>query len=61
MAEDVRGMVEKARTAQAAIAEWTQAQVDALIAAVGWAVYRAEHGPRTGSKQRGSWNRWTSA
>jgi sulfoacetaldehyde dehydrogenase len=43
MTETIQGMVSRARAAQAAIEDWTQAQVDEMVAAVGWAVYRREH------------------
>ncbi len=43
MTASVHEMVVGARVAQAAVAGWTQEQVDALVAAVGWAVYRREH------------------
>jgi sulfoacetaldehyde dehydrogenase len=43
MTTGIRDTVAKARAAQAAVEEYTQAQTDALVAAVGWAVYRREH------------------
>lgn len=39
----VEEAVARARAAQAAVEDWSQEQVDAMIAAVGWAVYRREH------------------
>ncbi|MFA5026746.1 MAG: aldehyde dehydrogenase family protein, partial [Candidatus Methylomirabilota bacterium] len=43
MAEIVQELVARARAAQQVVESWSQAQVDALVAAVGWAVYRPEH------------------
>ena len=43
MSDYLQEMVAKAREAQAAVEDWTQEQVDEMVAAVGWAVYRREH------------------
>jgi hypothetical protein len=43
MADTVHDIVARARTAQAAVGDWTQAQVDEIVAAVGWNVYQREH------------------
>ena len=43
MSDYLQDMVTRARAAQAAVEDWTQEQVDEMIAAVGWAVYRREH------------------
>jgi sulfoacetaldehyde dehydrogenase len=43
MTDSVQSLVARARAAQAAVESWTQAQVDEMVAAVGWAVYRREH------------------
>jgi len=43
MPETVQELVARARAAQAQVAEWDQAQVDGLVAAVGWAVYQEAH------------------
>ena len=43
MTETVHDLVVRARAAQAAVESWTQAQVDEMVAAVGWAVYQREH------------------
>ena len=43
MTDTVHDLVGRARAAQAAVGDWSQAQVDRMIAAVGWAVYRREH------------------
>jgi sulfoacetaldehyde dehydrogenase len=43
MPDTVHDMVARARAAQAVVGEWTQAQVDEMIAAVGWAVYQRAH------------------
>jgi len=39
----IQKMVAKAKAAQAQIADWTQEQVDEMIAAAGWEVYQEEH------------------
>ena len=36
-------MVAGARNAQAAVEDWTQEQVNEMVTAVGWAVYRRDH------------------
>jgi sulfoacetaldehyde dehydrogenase len=43
MGETVQEVVARARAAQATVESWTQEQVDEMVAAVGWAVYRREH------------------
>jgi sulfoacetaldehyde dehydrogenase len=43
MTDTVHDMVARARGAQAVIGAWTQAQVDEMVAAVGWAVYQRAH------------------
>jgi len=43
MTDAVQSLVARARAAQAAVHDWSQAQVDHMIAAVGWAAYRREH------------------
>ncbi len=42
-AAEVRAIVARARAAQEAIADWDQAQVDALVTAVGWAIVRKDN------------------
>jgi len=43
LVDELQGMLERARRAQAAAASWSQAQVDEAVAAAGWAVYRQDH------------------
>jgi sulfoacetaldehyde dehydrogenase len=43
MSDHLQEMVAKARDAQAVVEDWTQEQVDEMVAAVGWAVYRRDH------------------
>ena len=43
MTDTVHDLVARARIAQRVIEHWTQARVDEMVAAVGWAVYRREH------------------
>lgn len=43
---EVASILEKARTAQQQIADWTQEQVDELVTAVAWNVVRKDHAER---------------
>ena len=43
MADTLQEIVARARAAQSAIENWSQEQVDEMVAAVGWAVYQREH------------------
>lgn len=43
MTDTVHDLVARARAAQAVVSDWSQAQVDDMIAAAGWAVYRRDH------------------
>jgi sulfoacetaldehyde dehydrogenase len=43
MAHTVHEMIARARAAQGVVVDWTQAQVDEMVAAVGWAVYQRAH------------------
>ncbi len=43
MTDTVHDLVARARAAQAMVCDWSQAHVDRMVAAVGWAVYRREH------------------
>ena len=40
---EMTGMIARAKAAQAQIAGWSQEQVDEMIAAAGWEVYREDH------------------
>ena len=43
MADNLVDLLERARAAQAAVEFWDQEQVDQMVAAVGWQVYRRDH------------------
>ncbi|MCF8543321.1 MAG: aldehyde dehydrogenase family protein [Candidatus Nanopelagicales bacterium] len=43
VAEEIAAVVDRARAAQAAIADWDQDRVDELVTAVGWAIVGGDH------------------
>ena len=43
MSDEIKVLVERARAAQEQIEFWSQERVDAMVAAVGWEVYRKDH------------------
>ena len=43
MSENLNVIVDRARKAQAVVAEWSQDQIDRVVAAVGWAVYQEQN------------------
>jgi len=43
MPVDIKELIERARKAQATIADWPQEKVDTMVAAVGWELYQEEH------------------
>ena len=43
MSEMLNAILERARAAQAVVAQWSQAQIDEAVAAVGWALYREDN------------------
>ena len=43
MAESIQDLIDKARAAQKEIEHWSQEQVDRMVAAVGWELYKEDN------------------